>query len=179
MISVSRAEGGQGESLPHQALVELQCSEMQQLALYVASKSISICNTCPVITFSRQCSFGGARFVRFCDDQDHPEFMQGIAGRGEDSSSRRLSHSGILAFQNEILADVLPVGESDFGRLRRQSQTPVSNSTQAAQHTGGSHTARLTEQGPEGKVTESSNRFPPPPGPSTELEKAQAIRVAP
>ena len=90
----------------HQALVKLECTEKQQLLIYLSSKKIPLCGAWPLVVFQTYAPmdmFGGRRSQRLM--QENPAYIS--HGKNNDT---RLSELGVNTFIQEVEGGVGPAG---------------------------------------------------------------------
>jgi len=104
----------------HQALVKLECTEKQQLLIYLSSKKIPLCGAWPLVvfqTYGPMDMFGGRRSQRLM--QENPEYI--VHGKSNDT---RLSELGVHTFVQEVEDGVGPAGLTASEQLQASASKP-------------------------------------------------------
>ena len=104
----------------HQALVKLECTEKQQLLIYLSSKKIPLCGAWPLVvfqTYGPMDMFGGRRSQRLM--QENPAYI--VHGKNNDT---RLSELGVNTFVKEMEDGVGPAGLTASEQLQASASKP-------------------------------------------------------
>ena len=110
---------------PHVALVELTCTEQQQLSLVMESGKIPLLGTqSPTISFHPLCVRGGRRHMRIIRGQGNS-----IAIHPDRPTLRKLSDQGVATFCQELEDNVPPEGLTEFELHSRRQGTPAGRET--------------------------------------------------
>ena len=107
----------------HQALVKLECTEKQQLLIYLSSKKIPLCGAWPLVVFQTYAPmdmFGGRRSQRLM--QEDPAYV----AHGKNNETR-LSELGVNTFVQELEDGVGPAGLTASEQLQASASKPGSS----------------------------------------------------